>query len=85
MKNPHYTFPPEWAPHEAVWVGWSDNESHTDANEFLLEAVDILSEHVKVKMVVLNDSIENLLSFRLDTMGVAPDFIEFIRHFDTFL
>lgn len=84
-KNPEYTFPPEWAPHQAVWVGWSDNQRHTDANELLLEVVDILSNHVKVKMVVLNDSIENLLSFRLDTMGVALDSIEFIRHFDTFL
>lgn len=85
QKEAGYTFPPEWAPQEAVWVAWSDNPDHLDANEFLLEVVDELTNHVKVKMVVLNDSIEALLAYRMDALGIPSDSVKFIRHFDTIL
>ncbi|MEO1097669.1 MAG: agmatine deiminase family protein [Bacteroidota bacterium] len=85
QKETVYSFPPEWVPQEVVWVAWSDDPNHPEANEFLLELVDELTNHIKVNMVVLNDSIEELLTFRMDTMGVSTDSVKFIRHFDTIL
>ena len=79
-----YTFPPEWAPQDAVWVAWSDHSGHVEANEFLLEVIDELTDYIKINMVVLNDSIEEVLTYRMDTLGIPTDSIKFFKHFDTF-
>ncbi|MEM8765085.1 MAG: agmatine deiminase family protein [Bacteroidota bacterium] len=84
-KEAEYTYPPEWEPHEAIWVAWSDDPSHTDANPFLLEVVGELTNHIKVNMVVVNDSIKRHVTNRMEAMGIPLDSVGFYNHFDTIL
>ncbi|MCH2083945.1 MAG: agmatine deiminase family protein [Saprospiraceae bacterium] len=84
-KKTTFTYPPEWESQEAVWVAWSDDPSHPDANAFLLEVVGELTSHIKVNMVVVNDSIKRHVTTRMKTMNIPMDSVSFYNHFDTIL
>ena len=84
-KKTTFTYPPEWESQEAVWVAWSDDPSHPDANAFLLEVVGELTSHIKVNMVVVNDSIKRHVTTLMKTMNIPMDSVSFYNHFDTIL
>jgi len=70
-----YTFPPEWAPHEAVWMGWSDEAPH---HKVQVEMIGALAPHVKVRLMVASESAKAEAEKALAAAGVAPDRVEFI-------
>jgi agmatine deiminase len=72
-----YTFPPEWAPHDAVWLGWSDDASHHPVQ---VEIVRALAPTVAVRFLVTSDSARAEAETALAAAGVPLDRVEFFTH-----
>jgi agmatine deiminase len=72
-----YTFPPEWAPHEAVWMGWSDEARH---HKVQVEMIRAMAPHVKIRLMVTSDSVKALAAEALAAAGVDRERVEFITH-----
>jgi Peptidylarginine deiminase and related enzymes len=49
------TFPPEWEPHQAMWIDWTDF-----AFETRLDMIEALHENVHVNLLTFSDSLEAL-------------------------
>lgn len=66
----NFSFPPEWEPHEAVWVDWAGF-----ANETRIEIIETLHKNVKIKLLTFSDSLKSLainmmLDAEIDTSQV---------------
>ena len=48
-----FTFPPEWEPHDAMWIDWTDF-----AFETRLEMIEALHRNVHVNLLTFSDSME---------------------------
>ncbi len=48
-----FTFPPEWEPHDAMWIDWTDFALDTR-----LEMVEALHRNVNVNLLTFSDSME---------------------------
>lgn len=70
-----YTFPPEWAPHEAVWMGWSDEAPH---HKVQVEMIRALAPHVKIRLMVASESAKAEADKALAAAGVDRQRVEFI-------
>src|SRR5690349_7325451 len=70
-----YTFPPEWAPHEAVWMGWSDEAPH---HKVQVEMMRALAPHVKIRLMVASESVRAEADKALAAAGVDRQRVEFI-------
>jgi len=67
-----FSFPPEWEPHEAVWMGWgSRGEAHPDELVPLwTEVIGALTPHVPVKLVAGSEASARDARDRLGAAGV---------------
>ncbi len=72
-----YTFPPEWAPHEAVWLGWSDEAPH---HQVQVEMIRAMAPHIKIRLMVASESAKGEAEKALAAAGVDRDRVEFITH-----
>ncbi len=77
----HFEYPPEWEPHQAVWIDindyWYNAEAQISAR---LEIVKALQNHVPVKILTTTDSLTHALKTRLAAMQVDTNKITFIQN-----
>jgi len=75
-----YTFPPEWAPHEAIWTDLNyEPYNGVENDEERLILIATLSKYVKTKVVYDNDSLMNAGMQRLKELSATMDSIELIK------
>jgi agmatine deiminase len=72
-----YTFPPEWAPHEAVWLGWSGNPRH---HRVQVEMIQAMASHVTIRLMVTSDSAKAQAAEALEAGGIKREQVEFFTH-----
>lgn len=70
-------FPPEWMPHEAVWMGWSDDTVH---HAVQVQMVDAMAPHVPIRMMVTSDSVRAHAMEALQTAGIDTGAVEYVVH-----
>ncbi|MEL6976009.1 MAG: agmatine deiminase family protein [Bacteroidota bacterium] len=79
-KEAEYTYPPEWAPHEAIWTDFNyESYSGVPSEEERLILIAKLSQYVKTKVVYDNDSLMQVGRNRLVEFGGKVDSIEWIK------
>lgn len=76
-RSTGHTFPPEWAPHSAVWLGWSYDPAHHPVQ---LEIIRALVPTVPVRLLVTSESAREAAAVALEAAGVPPDRVEFFIH-----
>lgn len=72
-----YTFPPEYAPQEAIWLGWSEDESHHPVQ---VEMIRALLPHVPVRIMVRSEDAKAEATRMLAEAGIDTARIKFIEH-----
>ncbi len=73
-----HSFPPEWAPHDAVWMGWPDYVTASPEHTRLrLEMLAALTPHVPVRMVVEDEQRSSTIQGLMTQAGVSPDAVSF--------
>jgi agmatine deiminase len=72
-----YEFPPEWAPHDAVWMGWAEPEEHQSVQ---VEMIAAMSPHVAVRLLVQDDKDRQEAASALELAGVDLDRVSFVEH-----
>ena len=72
-----YTFPPEWAPHEAVWLGWSTNPQH---HRVQIEMIQAMAPHVRIRLMVTTDLAKAQATQALEAAGIKREQAEFFTH-----
>ncbi len=79
QKGSDFTFPPEWHPHEAIWMGWSDAVTNSEDHANLrLSMIEALAPHVLVKLLVQSDEVATLVKGRLSEKGIADSAVQFV-------
>jgi agmatine deiminase len=74
---PAFTFPPEWAPHEAVWLGWSDTPR---LHPLQVEMMQAMAPHVRLRLMVTSAAAQAEAAAALIAAGIARERVEFVRH-----
>lgn len=72
-----HSFPPEWAPHAAVWLGWSDDSDHHPVQ---VEIIRALFPTVPIRLLVTSDSARATAMAALAAAAVPSDRVEFFVH-----
>ena len=73
-----HSFPPEWEPHDAVWMGWNDYVDADEAHVKLrLEMIAALTPHVPVRLLVPDEDKASTVATRLSGAGIALDRVDF--------
>ena len=72
-----FTFLPEWAPHEAVWMGWSPSPERRPVQ---IEMIRALTPHVTVRLMVTSDRRKAEASEALSAAGVDLKSVEFFDY-----
>lgn len=70
-------FPPEWMPHESVWMGWSDDTAHHAVQVRMIEA---MAPHVPIRLMVTSDSVQAHATETLRAAGLAAGVVEYVAH-----
>jgi agmatine deiminase len=73
--NEDFRMPAEWVPHDAIWLGWED-----DQLQYLPTVVNIIKElkpHVAVKVAASGDSLMRVAKKYLSEQGIDSMQIEF--------
>ncbi len=74
-----FTFPPEWAPHEAVWMGWTDWSARDEAVQAVqAEMLKALTPHVTVKMIADSEEAVDAARAALGGFGAPVDQVRFV-------
>ena len=74
----HYSFPPEWAPQESVWLGWSTD---TDIQQVHLQMAKALHEGVGLSILSRSDSLGKVALRQLAASGVDTTTIRSYTHY----
>lgn len=69
-----FRIPAEWEEHQAVWVGWSDNDDEN--NMVVANIIKELLPNVQVKVAFANDSLKTVAYSLLDSIGVDTSIIK---------
>jgi agmatine deiminase len=70
-----FTFPPQWEPQEAVWIGWSYDPSHHPVQ---IEMIRALVPSIPVRLFVFSDEVREQARASIDAAGVPVDRVEFV-------
>lgn len=71
------TFPPEWAPHAAVWLGWSYDPAHHPVQ---IEIIRALVPTVPVRLLVTSDSAAAHARALLAAASIPAERVEYFQH-----
>jgi agmatine deiminase len=71
------TFPPEWEPHEAVWLGWTEDPRPHDLQLRMIEAME---PHVRIRLLVESAAARAAAEDSLMARSIDPERVEYIRH-----
>jgi hypothetical protein len=69
-----YTFPPEWQPREAIWLGWAGREP---LHRVQVEMIQAMPPHVRIRLMVTSDNARTQAASALDAAGIERDRVEF--------
>ena len=72
-----FTFPPEWASHDAVWLGWSHDSAH---HKLQVEIARALAPTVPVRILVTSDGAREQARAALAAAGVPSNRVDFFTH-----
>jgi hypothetical protein len=72
-----YTFPPEWAPHEAVWLAWSGTAR---LHPLQVEMIRAMAPHVRIRLMVTSDKAGVEATAALDAAGIGRERVELVTH-----
>ncbi len=75
--GPQFTFPPEWAPHEAMWMGWSPSPERRPVQ---IEMIRAMAPHVRIRLMVTSDRRKAEAAEALAAAGINLGSIEFFDH-----
>jgi agmatine deiminase len=70
-----FSFPPEWAPHEAVWMGWSYDTTHHATQVALMKE---MLPHVPIRLMVVSDSARSQAHQMLVEAGAGAESVQYI-------
>jgi agmatine deiminase len=84
LTVPRYTWPAEWAPHDATWIAWPHHEPDWPGKLELIpwvyaEIVRVLSAYERVDILVQNADVESAARTCLDAHRVNPGRYRFHR------
>lgn len=74
----HSTFPAEWLPHDAVWMGWTEYVTASPEHTRLrLDMLAAITPHLPVRMVV--DQVQDTAAIRalMTQAGIGQDVVSF--------
>lgn len=86
-ETARFTYPPEWAPQEAVWIdfpdetGWGGGSLPTDYPA-RIEIIENLLKYVPVNIILDSDSMRNILESMLTVAEVRRENIHIFKHPD---
>jgi len=72
-----YAFPPEWLPHDAVWMGWAEPADHQSVQ---VEMIAAMSPHVPVRLLVQDEQDREVATNALKSAGVDLARVSFVEH-----
>jgi agmatine deiminase len=76
-ESASYSFPPEYAPQDAVWLGWSEESKHHPVQVQMIRA---LLPHVAIRLMVRSRMDQNEAKGTLAAAGIDPKRIDFVIH-----
>jgi agmatine deiminase len=78
-RDPTFTFPAEWEPHESVWMGWPAEEYVRDRSfkDVQIELIRALAGHVKVDLAVQDEKEAASVKDFLRGKSVPQDHVRF--------
>lgn len=83
-KDEPFVFPPEWEPHQAVWISindlWGDPEFTEMSVAPRLDVVKALHDYVPVKLITTKDSLAEAFAKRLVGMDVDTSKVTIVIH-----
>ena len=79
-----FTYPPEWEPHQAIWMSindqWGDKETASWQIEARLQLANALQDYTSVKILTNKDSLARAIVSNLYEMGADTTQITTITH-----
>lgn len=75
-KQDGFSFPPEWLPHDAVWMGWSYDPTHHPVQ---IEMIAAMAPAVPVRLQATTDEVREHARASLEAVGVPMDRVEFVH------
>jgi agmatine deiminase len=72
-----FTFPPEWGPHETVWIGWNDwvsSEAHT---KLRLDMLESLTPYIPVTVNVPDEASAQRVATHMQERAIDPERVLF--------
>ncbi|MEM8567095.1 MAG: agmatine deiminase family protein [Bacteroidota bacterium] len=78
-KASPFSYPPEWAPHKAIWTDFNFEPWGFPSEEARLTLIATLAKHVKTKVVYDNDSLMQAGMKQLQERGANMDSIEWVK------
>lgn len=73
--NSRFYMPGEWEPHDAVWLGWEDDQLHY--RPVVVNIINALKPHVKVKIAASGDSLVQVARKYLQEQGIDSSTLQF--------
>jgi agmatine deiminase len=77
--GPEFRFPPDWAPHEAMWLGWSTTPRQQPVQ---VEMIRAMAPHVRIRLMVTSEATRAQAAAALGAAGLDPGRVEFVLHED---